>query len=81
MSQQDRISIALLLPAPDIEALLEGRMIAAIPHLFINPGRKFVLYPSTLSSNTLSSNPLSLEHYYRPSFREIAQKSLTALNS
>ncbi|NEO10877.1 MULTISPECIES: DUF1802 family protein [unclassified Moorena] len=91
MSQQDRISIALLLPAPDIEALLEGRMIAAIPHLFINPGRKFVLYPSTLSSNTLSSNTLSsntlsgntlsLEHYYRPSFIEIAQKSLTAVNS
>ncbi|OLT59134.1 DUF1802 family protein [Moorena bouillonii] len=90
MSQQDRISIALLLPAPDIEALLEGRMIAAIPHLFINPGRKFVLYPSTLSSNiisnnisnkNISSNPLSLEQYYRSSFREIAQKSLAALNS
>ncbi|NEO18884.1 MULTISPECIES: DUF1802 family protein [unclassified Moorena] len=87
MSQQDLIPRALLLPAPDIEALIQGRMIAAIPQLFINPGRKFALYPSTLSSSTLSSNnhtssnPLSLEHYYRPSFREIAQKSLTALNS
>ena len=85
MSQQDIISIALLLPAPDIEALLEGRIIAAIPHLFINPGRKFVLYPSNISNNisnkNISSNPLSLEQYYRSSFREIAKKSLAALNS
>ncbi|NEO42299.1 MAG: DUF1802 family protein [Moorea sp. SIOASIH] len=84
MSQQDRISIALLLPAPDIEALIQGRMIAAIPQLFINPGRKFVLYPSNISNNisnnNISSNPLSLEQYYRSSFREIAQKSLAAVN-
>ncbi len=79
MSQQDKISIALLLPAPDIEALIQGRIIAAIPQIFINPGRKFVLYPYTLSNNI--SNPLSLDHYYRPSFKEIAQKSLTELNS
>lgn len=79
MSQQDFISIALLLPSPDIEALIQGRMIAAIPHIFINPGRKFVLYPYTISNNI--SNPLSLEQYYCPSFREIAQKSLTVPNS
>ncbi|EGJ34026.1 MULTISPECIES: DUF1802 family protein [Moorena] len=86
MSQQDLISIALLLPAPDIEALIQGRMIAAIPQLFINPGRKFVLYPSKILTNKISrNNPSSHclypEQYYRSSFREIAQKSLTALNS
>ncbi|NEN98746.1 MAG: DUF1802 family protein, partial [Moorea sp. SIO3I7] len=86
MSQQDLISIALLLPAPDIEALIQGRMIAAIPQIFIHPGLKFLLYPSNILSNKISSNNpsshfLSLEQYYRPSFIEIAKKIITEVNS
>ncbi|MGB3636969.1 MAG: DUF1802 family protein, partial [Rivularia sp. (in: cyanobacteria)] len=40
------IPTALCLPAPDIAALIQGRIIAAIPRMFIRPGQKFALYPS-----------------------------------
>ncbi|MEG3921932.1 DUF1802 family protein [Microcoleus sp. N9_B2] len=47
------IDIALRLPAPDIEALIEGRMIAAMPRMFLNPGRTFALYPADNSNMPL----------------------------
>ena len=76
MSQQVSIPTALCLPAPDIEALIEGRNIAAISPIFLNPGRQFALYPADTSKN-----PLPTEQYYRPSFLPIAQKTLTNLGS
>ncbi|MGF1677000.1 MAG: DUF1802 family protein [Rivularia sp. (in: cyanobacteria)] len=39
------ISTALCLPTSDIAALIQGRIIAAIPKMFIRPGQKFALYP------------------------------------
>jgi len=76
MNNSVLIDTALRLPAPNIEALLQGRMIAATPRIFINPGRQFALYPSNTSINTLP-----IEQYYRSSFLPIAQKSLAELGS
>lgn len=76
MNNSVLIDTALRLPAPDIEALIKGRMIAAMPRIFINPGRQFALYPSNTSINTLP-----IEQYYRSSFLPIAQKSLAELSS
>ncbi len=45
MNQQFSISTALCLPVPDIEALIQGRTIAALPRMFIRPGQRFALYP------------------------------------
>ncbi|HBL57278.1 MAG TPA: DUF1802 domain-containing protein [Cyanobacteria bacterium UBA8803] len=76
MSQSVSIQTALCLPAPDIAALIQGRTIAAIPRIFINPGRQFALYPA----HTLL-NPLPLERYYRLDFLPIAQRTLATLGS
>ncbi|MEQ9483238.1 DUF1802 family protein [Coleofasciculus sp. F4-SAH-05] len=70
------LPIALRLPAPDIKALIEGRSIAIIPRIFVNPGRQFALYPSDTSTNALP-----IEHYYRSNFIPTAQKSLAELGS
>lgn len=70
------IDIALRLPAPDIEALIQGRMIAAMPRMFLNPGRTFALYPANLSVDLLSGEP-----YYRSHFLPVAQKALAHLNA
>ncbi|MEM9927114.1 MAG: DUF1802 family protein [Cyanobacteria bacterium P01_D01_bin.50] len=61
---------ALRLPAPDIEALLQGRSILAISNQFINRD-KFALY-----STDILMNPLPVEQYYHPNFVHIAQRSL-----
>lgn len=70
------ISTALCLPAPEIEALLQGREILAIPKQFIAPGRKF-----TLCSIDASINVLQVERYYHSSLLSIAQSSLAELNT
>ncbi|MGB7442829.1 MAG: DUF1802 family protein [Coleofasciculaceae cyanobacterium] len=76
MSQQVSLPTALRLSAPDIEALIKGRTITAMPGIFVNPGRQFALYPSDISTNILP-----IEQYYRPSFLPTAQQSLAQLNS
>jgi hypothetical protein len=70
------INTAFPLPAPDIEALLVGRTIAAMPRIFINPGRQFALYPSDTSTNALPT-----EQYYRSNFLLNAEKSVAELDS
>jgi hypothetical protein len=70
------ISTALCLPAPDIEALLQGRLVAAMPRTFINPGQQFALHPCDISTNSLA-----IEQYYRSSFLSIAQTTLAQLVS
>ena len=76
MSQQVSIPTALRLPAPDIEALIQGRMIAAMPRIFVNPGRQFALYPSDTSINALPN-----EQYYGSTFLSTAQRTLAELGS
>lgn len=70
------IPTALCLPAPDIEALVQGRMVAVMPRTFINPGQQFVLHPSDVSTNLLP-----VEQYYRSNFLPIAQTTLAQLGS
>ena len=76
MSQQVSIPTALRLPAPDIEALIQERAIAAMPRMFINPMRQFALYPSDTSINALPT-----EQYYRSNFLPTAQRTLAELGS
>ncbi|MEG4486213.1 DUF1802 family protein [Microcoleus sp. D2_18a_B4] len=76
MNQSILLQTALALPVPDIEALIQGRMIAAMPRMFLNPGRTFALYPAHLSVDLLSG-----DRYYRSHFLPVAQKALAQLNS
>ena len=70
------LDTALRLPAPDIEALIQGRAIAATPRTFIDPGRQFALYPADASINLLPT-----EQHYRSNFLSIAQTAFAQLNS
>lgn len=70
------INTALRLPAPEIEALLQGRIITVMPNKFITPGREFALCPADTSVNLLP-----VEQYYRSNFLPIAQSALTQLNN
>ena len=54
MNKSVSIYNALCLPASDLEALIQGRIIAAIPHKLLTPGQKFALYPVETSVNVLS---------------------------
>ncbi|KKD39695.1 DUF1802 family protein [Limnoraphis robusta] len=76
MSQSISIDVALRLPAPELEALNQGRTILIIAGIFINPGRQFALYPADTSSNTLPN-----EQYYRPNFLPTVHQSLAELGS
>ncbi|BBD67653.1 hypothetical protein NIES4072_50490 [Nostoc commune NIES-4072] len=51
MNQQFSIPTALCLPLPDIEALIQGRTIAALPRMFIRPGQRFALYTTDSSAS------------------------------
>jgi hypothetical protein len=77
MSIMNQLSIAtgLCLPAPDIEALNQGRNILVMPRIFMNPERFFTLYPTDIEFNSLP-----LEQYYRPGFIPIAKQSIAELN-
>lgn len=68
------LDTALRLPAPDIEALIQGRAIAAMPRTFIDPGRQFALYPADASINLLPT-----EQHYRSNFLSIAQTAFAQL--
>ena len=74
MSQLVSTQTALRLPVPDIEALVQGRTIAALPRIFIRPGQRFALCPAK-SSNII----LPFELYYRSSRlrREFGYRLLT----
>ncbi|MEG4246057.1 DUF1802 family protein [Microcoleus sp. MON2_D6] len=47
------IDRAIRLPAPDVEALIQGRMIAAIVWRTFNPGEQYALYPTDNSNMSL----------------------------
>ncbi|MEG4516542.1 DUF1802 family protein [Microcoleus sp. AT9b-C5] len=76
MNQSILLQTALALPVPDIEALIQGRTIAAMPRMFLNPGRTFALYPANLSVDLLSG-----DRSYRSHFLPVAQKALAQLNT
>ena len=76
MSYSVFVDTALQLPPPDVEALIQGRVIAAMPRIFIEPGRSFALYPANILSNLLPH-----EQYYRSSFLPIAKTSISQLTS
>lgn len=68
MNQLFSIPIALPIPAPEVDALIEGKIIAIITKIFLNPGRQFSLYPGDSSLN-----PLPPEQYYHADFLDAAQ--------
>ncbi len=70
------VDTALQLPLPDVEALIEGRIIAAMPRIFIEPGRSFALYPGNIGIKLLPN-----EQHYRSSFLPIAKTSFSQLTS
>jgi len=54
MNQSFSLPTALCLPVPDIEALIQGRTIVALPRMFLRPGQRFSLYPLDNSTNIIS---------------------------
>ncbi|MFM6453637.1 MAG: DUF1802 family protein, partial [Planktothrix sp.] len=63
---------ALSLPAPEVSALIQGRMIVVLPSLFLGNGQPFFLYPA----ETLGV-AISLENIYRSSFLPDAKIALS----
>lgn len=68
MSEPVLLDRALCLPAADIAALADGRMIAAIPKMQIQQGWAFALFPCDLLDDSLK-----LEEQYHSSFVKLAQ--------
>ncbi|MBW4642873.1 MAG: DUF1802 family protein [Goleter apudmare HA4340-LM2] len=50
MIQVFSLPTALCLPTSDIEALIQGRTIAALPKIFLRPGQRFALYSADSSA-------------------------------
>jgi hypothetical protein len=71
MSSLITITTALCLPTPDIEALIQGRLITALPQMFLRPGQTFALYPVDTASQ------LPYEKYYRANFLPVANNAVT----
>lgn len=59
MLEQVSLDTALCLPAPDVEALLEGQLITVIPFTTLKPGWAFALYPCNA---LLSSLPFDQQY-------------------
>ncbi|MDY7016273.1 MAG: DUF1802 family protein, partial [Cyanobacteriota bacterium] len=70
------LTTAMGLPAPDVEALIQGRAIAAIASRWLDPGEKFALYPAEITTLLLSD-----EELYRSKFLPIAKIVLDRLRS
>jgi Domain of unknown function (DUF1802) len=75
MSNSIQITSALCLPAPDIEALSQGRILACLSRGYIHIGRAFALYPSDVLPSFLI-----VEKHYRPNFLSVAEEVLKNLN-
>ncbi len=69
------INSALRLPAPDIEALIQGNIVTALSRVVIDRGRALALYPSDISMNLLP-----VEKQYRSKFVPIAHSTFQRLN-
>ncbi|MEH2362517.1 DUF1802 family protein [Nostoc sp.] len=75
MSESVVLDTALCLPASDVEALIQGRMMATMSRNFINLGRQFALYPTNIPINLQP-----YEEYYCSSFLPIAQTALAQID-
>jgi hypothetical protein len=76
MSELVLLQTALFLPAPEVEALIQGQIIAAMPRKFIHPGQRFALYPANIPINLLPK-----EQHYRANFLPIAQRVIANLDT
>ncbi|MBC1237879.1 DUF1802 family protein [Nostoc sp. 2RC] len=70
------INTAICLPAPDIEALIQGRVIVAMCKNYIVPERQFALYPSDGSINILP-----VDQYYQSNFLTTAKTTLAQVSA
>ncbi|MEH2288542.1 DUF1802 family protein [Nostoc sp.] len=70
------INTAICLPAPDIEALIQGRSIVAMSKNYIVPERQFVLCPTDASINVLP-----VEQYYHSNFLATAEIALAQVSA
>ncbi|RCJ14823.1 hypothetical protein A6S26_09155 [Nostoc sp. ATCC 43529] len=70
------INTAICLPAPDIEALIQGRVIVAMCKNYIVPERQFALYPSDGSINILP-----VDQYYQSNFLTTAKTILAQVSA
>jgi hypothetical protein len=70
------INTAICLPAPDVEALIQGRAIVAMSKNYIVPERQFGLYPIDSSINTLP-----IEQYYHSNFLATAKTAFTQVSA
>ncbi len=71
MSSSSVIATALCLRIPDIEALIQGRTIVALPRMFLRSGQRFALYPAEFSDSQLSD-----ERYYCSNFLAVAENAI-----
>lgn len=70
------LDTAIRLPAPDVEALIQGRSIAAIPQQFLDPGRVFALYPSdAANSPAINSATVQVKAWARCELCQILDRS------
>ncbi|MEH1787792.1 MAG: DUF1802 family protein [Nostoc sp.] len=76
MSESVFIDQAICLLDQEVEALIQGRTIAIIARMFIDPGRQFALCPT--NDSTL---PLPLERYYNANLKQIAVNNAVKINS
>ncbi|MBG1245383.1 DUF1802 family protein [Nostoc sp. NZL] len=76
MSNSVVINTAICLPAPDVEALIQGRAIVAMCKNYIVPERQFALYPIDSSINVLP-----VEQYYHSSFLANAKTAVAQVSA
>ncbi|WP_016950189.1 DUF1802 family protein [Anabaena sp. PCC 7108] len=74
MNKSVSIYNALCLPVHDVEALIQGQIIAAIPRKLLNTGQTFALYPVDIST-------IEIEKYYRTSFLPNVQTAIKQVNT
>jgi Domain of unknown function (DUF1802) len=70
------ISTGLIVPAPEIQGLIDGQIIAVITPMFITPGRSFVLYPTAKSFNSFS-----WQENYKADFFSLDENAIKGLNA
>jgi hypothetical protein len=64
----------LCLPTQEVEALVQGSEIVALPRIFLHPGRIFLLYPISSPDSSLSDK----KAYYCPGFLSKSPETATA---
>ncbi|WP_242027396.1 DUF1802 family protein [Sphaerospermopsis sp. FACHB-1094] len=73
MNKSISIYNALCLPAPDVEALIQGQIITALPQKLLNLGQIFALYPVDIST-------IGIDKYYSSSFLATTQSVNNQVN-